>query len=66
MKKAVLFVLMLVPVSCLAREAAIKCKTQSYSVSNDSLTLVCPPHSAFSPIRVTLVVGHIDRGPGEK
>ena len=43
-----------------AREGGIRCEVQKIDVRNDSMLVVCPPPSAFSPIRVRIVLAAID------
>ena len=43
-----------------AREGGIRCEVQNYDIHKDSMIVVCPPPSAFSPIRIRMILAAID------
>ncbi len=40
----------------------IPCETKTYDAAQHTLTIVCPPNSIFSPIRLELTVAEINGG----
>jgi len=61
MKGVWVVTLMSFATSNFARDEGIKCEAESHSEQDESLIVVCPPPFEFSPIRVKMVVGQIDR-----
>jgi hypothetical protein len=61
MRQVCAVVLMLFATSSFAGNKGIKCEAESHSERDDTLVVICPPPFAFSPIRVQMMLGQIDR-----